>query len=174
MAKMFARLYRAALAALVIGLLVTPHAGAEFRLESMDNDFPNEIKSAKGEGKRLVIMFHQAGCPYCDKMRTRVFPDPKVDGYYSKNFVMIESNIKGNLDVVTPDGKKMNEVDMAKKYRIRATPVFLYFDADGTEALRLTGFLDADLFVRAGNYVVEGINKKPGGISFYRYLKGEN
>ncbi|MEK9753667.1 MAG: thioredoxin family protein [Rhodospirillaceae bacterium] len=171
---MYARLLRAAAAALVAGMLLAPKAGAEFRVESLDNDFPGEIKNAKGDGKRLVIMFHQAGCPYCDKMRTRVFPDPKVDTYYSKNFVMIESNIKGNLDVVTPDGKKMNEVEMAKKYRIRATPVFLYLDPDGSEALRLTGFLDADLFIRAGSYVVDGIRKKPEKISFYRYLKGQN
>ncbi len=167
------RFFRAAAAAMLVGVLAAP-AGADFRIESLDNDFPGEIKSAKEEGKRLVIMFHQAGCPYCDKMRTRVFPDPKVDGYYGKNFVMIESNIKGNLDVVTPDGKQMNEVKMAKKYRIRATPVFLYFDTDGTEALRLTGFLDADLFVRAGTYVVDGIHKKPEKVSFYRYLKGQD
>jgi len=155
-------------------LLLAP-AGlrAEFLIESLDNDFPQEISDAKEEGKRLVIMFHQSGCPYCDKMRTRVFPDPKVEAYFSKNFVMIESNIKGNLDVVTPDGKPMSEVKMAKKYRIRATPVFMFFDTEGAQALRLTGFLNADLFVRAGTYVVDGIYKKPEKISFYRYLKGK-
>lgn len=171
---MLDRVLRSAAAALLAALFLASPAGAEFRVESLDNDFPSEIQAAKEEGKRLVIMFHQAGCPYCDKMRTRVFPDPKVDGYYAKNFVMIESNIKGNLDVVTPDGKTTTEVKMAKKYRIRATPVFLYFDTDGKEALRLTGFLDADLFVRAGTYVVDGIHKKPEKVSFYRYLKGQN
>lgn len=157
---------------LAVGLLA-PGAAADFRIQSLDNDFPQEIKDAGDNGKLLVIMFHQLGCPYCDKMRTRVFPDAKVDAYYSKNFVMIESNIRGNLDVVSPGGEKLSEVDMAKKYRIRATPVFMFFDKEGTEALRLTGFLDAEMFVRAGQYVVDGVYKDPKKISFYRYLKGE-
>jgi len=171
---MLERLFGYVVAGLCAVLLAAAPAGAEFRIESLDNDFPGEIAAAKEDGKRLVIMFHQAGCPYCDKMRTRVFTDPKVDGYYGQNFVMIESNIKGNLDVVTPAGKQMTESKMAKTYRIRATPVFLFFDKDGKEALRLTGFLDAELFVRAARYVVDEVHKKPEKISFYRYLKQGN
>ncbi|MEK9671565.1 MAG: thioredoxin family protein [Rhodospirillaceae bacterium] len=148
------------------------NARSDFMGQSIENDFPQEISEAKSKGKRLVIMFHQLGCPYCDKMRTRVFPEAKVDAFYSKNFVMLESNIKGNLDVVTPDGEKSTEVKMAQKYRIRATPVFMFFDTDGKLALKLTGFLDADMFVRAGNYVTESVHKRPDNISFYRYLKG--
>lgn len=159
---------------LAVCLLAPGGAAADFRIQSLDNDFPQEIKEAGENGKFLVIMFHQLGCPYCDKMRTRVFPDAKVDAYYSKNFVMIESNIRGNLDVVSPGGDKLSEVDMAKKFRIRATPVFMFFGKDGKEALRLTGFLDAEMFVRAGQYVVDGIYKDPKKISFYRYLKGGN
>ena len=149
-------------------------AQTDFRIESLDNNFPEEIQVAADEGKRVVIMFHQTGCPYCDKMRVRVLPDAKVVDYYSDKFVMIESNIRGNLDVVSPDGKQTTEVKMARKLRIRATPVFLFYDKEGKEALRLTGFLDADLFVRAGQYVAEEIYKKPGNVSFYRYLKSDN
>lgn len=161
-------LYRTVLAVLFSILLWSP-AHAEFRIESLDGDFPQEISDAKEDGKRLVIMFHQLGCPYCDKMRDRVFPDAKVDAFYSNNFVMVESNIKGNLDIVSPDGTQMSEVKLARKYRVRATPVFLFLDADGSTALRLTGFLDADLFVRAGKYVTDGVYKTK--TSFYRYLK---
>ncbi len=153
----------------VVAVLLAWPAEAEFRFESLDNDFPAEIADAGTEGKRLVIMFHQLGCPYCDKMRARVFPDPRVDAFYSDHFVMIESNIKGNLDVVTPDGESMTEKKMARKYRVRATPTFFFFDDEGKRALRLTGFLDAELFVRAGRYVTDGVYKKK--TSFYRYLK---
>ncbi len=166
---MIARLF-AVLVVLLISVVLIAPASAEFRVESLDNDFPNEVSEAAADGKQLVIMFHQAGCPYCDKMRTRVFPDPKVDAYYSKKFVMIESNIRGNLDVVAPDGKAMTERKLAKKLRVRATPVFMFFDKKGKQALRLTGFLDADLFVRAGQYVADGVYEK--NVSFYRYLKG--
>ncbi len=166
---MVVRLFAGAVFVLLSAMLATP-AAAEFRIESLDFNFPEEISDAASKEKLLVIMFHQAGCPYCDKMRSRVFPDPKVDSYYSKKFIMIESNIRGNLDVVTPDGAPMTERKMAKKLRVRATPVFMFFDKKGKQALRLTGFLNADLFVRAGKYVADGVHEKK--VSFYRYLKG--
>ena len=158
-------------AATFAGLAGGGQARGEFLIESLDNDFPAEIAAAKDEGKKLVIFFHQLGCPYCDKMRKRVLPDPKVVEYYGQHYVMVESNIKGNLDVVSPDGEPMKETELGRKYRVRATPVYVFFDDAGKKALQLTGFLDADLFVRAGQYVVEGMHQK--NVSFYRYLKGE-
>ena len=70
------------------------------------------------------------------------------------------------------DGTKGTERDFAKKLRVRATPVFIFYDKDGTSALRTTGYLDPNSFYLAGKYVVEGIyntNK-----SFYRYLQDQN
>lgn len=144
-------------------------ARAEFVTESIDNDIPGEVAAAAEDGKRLVIMFQQTGCPYCAKMRARVFPDPKVVEFYSKHFVLIYSNIRGDLPVVAPDGKEMTEKELARKLRIRATPVLLFFDKDGGKALRVTGFLDAERFNKAGQYVLDGAYKAK--MSFYRYLQ---
>ncbi len=154
-------------------LLLMPHAGqAEYREQSIDNDYQSEIQALAEEGKYLVLFFHQAGCPYCDKMRARVLPSPQVMNYFTDNFVMMESNIRGNLDVIMPDGTPASEVDFAKKIRVRATPVFIFYDKDGTPALRTTGFLDADRFLMAGKYVVEGVHKTDK--SFFRYLQEPN
>jgi len=156
-----------------IVLLLLPDVGqAEYREESLDNDYQSEIQALAEEGKYLVLFFHQAGCPYCDKMRARVLPSPKVMNYFTDNFVMMESNIRGNLDVIMPDGTATNEVGFAKKIRVRATPVFIFYDKDGTLALRTTGFLDADRFLMAGKYVVEGVHKTKK--SFFRYLQEPN
>jgi len=114
-------------------------------------------------------MFQQTGCPYCAKMRARVFPDPEVVDFYSKNFVLIYSNIRGDLPVVAPDGKEMTEKQLARKLRVRATPVFLYFNKDGSEALKVTGFLDAKRFNKAGQFVLDGTDKAK--MTFYRYLQ---
>jgi len=156
-------------AAMLAVFLFTTPALAEFRAESIDNDYQGEIAAAAEEGKRLVLFFHQFGCPYCDKMRARVHPQPKIMDYFSKHFVMIESNIKGNLDIVTPDGTETNERGFARKIRVRATPVFIFYDTDGTQALRTTGFLNVDRFYLAGKYVVDGVHKT--GKSFFRYLQ---
>ncbi len=155
---------------MVVGFaLVAQTAHAEFRATSIDNDFPAEIAAAKEQGKFLVIMFQQIGCPYCEKMRARVYPDPKVQKYYTKRFVLIESNIRGSLDVVSPQGKAMTEKEYARKNRIRATPTFIYFDKNGKQALKVTGFMDVARFIKAGQYVVGGVYKT--NTSFYRYLQ---
>lgn len=161
------------LSALFAALLLSPAiVWAEYRQESIDNDYRSEIAALADEGKYLVLFFHQAGCPYCDKMRARVHPVAKVMDYFNDNFVMMESNIRGNLDVVMPDGEQGSEVEFAKKVRVRATPVFIFYDTDGTAALRTTGYLDADRFLLAGKYVVEGVHKT--NKSFYRYLQEQN
>jgi len=150
------------------GMWATPVA-AEFVTESLDNDFRGEIEAAADEGKNLVIMFHQLGCPYCDKMRARVLPHKTVEGYFDDKFFLIESDIRGDLDVVTPKGEETIEKKYARKMRIRATPVFVFFDQQGNDVLRLTGFIDVDGFVKAGQYVRDGVYKSKK--SFIRYLR---
>jgi len=155
---------------LILGL-IGPSAYAEFRVESLDNDYPDEIQSAVAEGKNLVLFFHQAGCPYCDKMRARVLPSKKIYDYFNQHFVMIESNIRGNLDVVMHDGTQGTERELARKLRVRATPVFVFFDEHGEVALRTTGFLDVEQFYLAGKYVTDEVYKSKK--SFFRYIQDQ-
>ena len=164
--------FRIFLIAVLAAFLLSKPASAEYLIESMDNDYKSEVEAAAEEGKRLVLFFHQAGCPYCDKMRARVLPMPKIMDYFSENFVMIESNVKGNLDIVMPDGTEGNERAFALKIRVRATPVFVFYDTDAKAVLRTTGFMDVERFHQAGKYVVDGEYKT--GKSFFRYLQEQN
>lgn len=160
------------LALLLVMLAFTvqaPPAVAGFRVESIDNDIPGEIDAAAKDGKNLVVFFNQTGCPYCDMMRKRVFPAAKIVDYFSQHFVMIDSNIRGGLDVVMPDGSKGTERDLARKLRIRATPVIVFFDRQRKIALKTTGYLNVDLFYLAGKYVAENVYKTKK--SFFRYVQ---
>lgn len=165
------RFLRVPFVVLLLCLLALP-TRAEYREESIDNDYQSEVQAAADDDKYLVLFFHQAGCPYCDKMRARVHPAPDVMDYFSKHFVMMESNIKGNLDVVMPDGTPADEVAFARKIRVRATPVFVFYDKDASVALRTTGYLDEKQFLLAGKYVVDGVHKT--GTSFFRYVQDHN
>lgn len=144
-------------------------SAADFVVESLDYDFPAEVKAAADEAKNVVIMFHQNGCPYCDKMRRRVFPHPAVDAQYAEKFVLIEVNIKGDLDVVSHDGEAMTEKDYAEKMHVRATPVILFLSKDSTEALKLTGYQDPQMFMAAGRYVSSDAFKD--GTTFINFVR---
>lgn len=150
-------------------LVVTPVFAADFVVEPLDYDFPDEVAVAADEDKNIVIMFHQNGCPYCDKMRQRVFPHPKVNAFYTKNFYLIEVNNKGDLDVVTPAGEAMVEKAFAQQMRVRATPVFVFLDKQGKQALKLVGYQDTEMFNAAGRYVSEGAFKD--GTSFLSFVR---
>lgn len=150
-------------------LFVTPAAAADFIVESLDYDFPSEVKAAADEGKNVVVMFYLNGCPYCDKMHKRVFPHPEVNAFYGEKFHMIEVNIKGDLNVTTHEGEAMAEKDYAEKMRVRATPVFLFFSKDGAEALKLTGYQDPEMFNTAGRYVSSDAFKD--GTSFLDFAR---
>jgi thioredoxin-related protein len=159
-----------ACAALVVALaLSVMPAAAEFKIEPLDYDFPSEVEAAAAEGKNIVIMFHLNWCPYCDKMRKRVFPHPQVNAFYSEKFYLIEVNIKGDLDVTTPEGEAMVEKDYAEKMRVRATPVILFLSKEGAEALKLTGYQDPEMFMTAGRYVSSDAFKD--GTSFLDYVR---
>ncbi len=146
-------------AALAVVIMLGTQAQAEFQTVSLDNDLATEIEDAAAEGKRLVVMFDEEGCPWCMKMRERIFPHPKVQAFYGEHFILINQDIKGDLELTTPDGVSLNQKQFAQKLRIRGTPTFVYFNADGSVAARITGYQDVDTFIATGRYVREGIYK---------------
>ena len=57
-------------------------------------------------------------------------------------------------------GKETSEKKFALDLRVRATPVFIFFDLSGQSLTRFTGAAkDAREFMALGRYVVEGAHK---------------
>jgi len=141
----------------------------DFIIEPLDYDVPGEIEAAAEENKNLVVMFSQNGCPYCDKMHKRVFPNPKVSAQYNDSFVMFEINIKGDLDITSHQGEAKTEKQYAAEMRARATPLFVFYSKDGQDVLRLTGYQEPGIFMTAGRYVSSGAYKD--GTSFLKFVR---
>ena len=154
---------------MVAAFAPTLGSAADFMIEPLDYDIPAEVADAAEAGKNLVIMFGQNGCPYCDKMRKRVFPHPKVAAQYNAHFIMFEVNIKGDLEVVSHDGEATTEKKYASKMRARATPLFVFYGKDGQDVLRLTGYQEPAIFMTAGRYVTSEAYKD--GTSFLDFVR---
>ncbi len=133
-------------------------------------DLREDLEDAKRDGKYLFIMFHQQGCPFCDKMYRVTFQDPKVKEYFTKHFYMVLIDIRGSNPVVDFSGKEMTEREFAHKHRVRATPVFLFVDYNGKKILEMVGYIPAKDWLLVGRYIVEGHYKKE---SFYKFLRRE-
>jgi len=127
-----------------------------------------DLQEAKKEGKYLFIMFEQEGCPFCDKMRRVTFQDSKVKEYFTKYFYMVRIDIKGSNTVIYFNGKGMTEKELAHKFRVRATPHFIFFDHNGKPILSIPGYIPTKEFLLIGKYIAEGYYRK---MSYFKFKK---
>ena len=117
-------------------------------------------------------MFEMDECPFCHRMKATVLNQPDVQDYFREHFLIFPVDIEGDVEVVDFKGNTTTMKDFAfKQYRVRATPVFAFYDLDGKyiKRARFTGATrDKDEFLLLGRYVVEGAYKKQ---SFTRYKR---
>jgi len=158
-------------------LFLSSHVSAETRdpsayffNESFGN-FQEELELARDEDKKAVlIMFVMDECPYCHRMKTTVLNQSDVQDYYRENFLIFEVDIEGDIEMVDFQGNEVKQKDFAVlQHRVRATPVFAFFDLEGERIARYIGATtDTDEFLQLGRFVAEGAYKD---MSFNRYKR---
>jgi thioredoxin-related protein len=122
-------------------------------------DFKEELANAKAQGKKgVLLMFEMDQCPFCHRMKTTVLNRPEVQAFYKKNFLIFPMDIEGDVEVTDFVGSTKPQKDFAlKDYRVRATPVFAFFDLDGNLVSKYIGATrNAQEFMWLGEYVVDG------------------
>jgi thioredoxin-related protein len=145
-------------------------AESHFFNESFGN-FSEELENARDHDKKgVLIMFQQDDCPFCYRMRTTVLNQVKVQDYYRQHFLIFHVDIEGDLEITDFNAQQTIEKDFAfKQNRVRATPVFAFFDLNGNRVVRYTGATtDIGEFMLLGRYVVEETYKS---MSFNRYKR---
>jgi len=131
-------------------------------------DINDDIAEAAGSGKRLMLYFHQNGCPYCAKFVNENLTDKKTVDYLAKHFDSIDINMWGDREVTGLDGKHYNEKTFSAKLNVWFTPTVLFFDEKGNIALRINGYYPKEKFLIALRYVAE---KKNTELTFSDYYK---
>ncbi len=176
-APVFARILALGAALLLtMGLVLSPASHAQELEGFWDDPFKDlqaDVQAARDEGKAGVFAFFEMdACPFCHRMKTQVFTDPAVQAYIKEHFVTVSIDIEGDVMITAPDGEQLKEKDFAfKKYRVRATPVMIFFDTDGEPALRYTGpTQSAEEFRHLMAFFASGAYKEPG-MNFFKYKK---
>jgi len=122
-------------------------------------DFSEELAHAKEQGKQgVLLMFEMDECPFCHRMKTTVLNRPEVQAYFKEHFLIFPVDIEGDVEVTDFAGQHKPQKDFAlKDYRVRATPVFAFFDLEGNLVSKYIGATrDAEEFLWLGEYVVAG------------------
>lgn len=109
-------------------------------------EFPQDVKEAAGEGKRLMLYFWQDGCPACRKMKETTFAERAIVDQTRRHFVAVALNVFGERELQWTDGRKMREKELARALNIRGTPTLLFLDEQGGVALRLVGYVPPERF----------------------------
>lgn len=103
-----------------------------------DNHNLNDaLAKAKAENKLVFIDAYASWCGPCKMMAAKIFPIEEVGKYYNSNFV----NLK--LDMETTEN-----LEIAKKYAVKAYPTYLFLNTDGEVIHRAIGGMPAEDFIK--------------------------
>lgn len=131
-------------------------------------EFPEEVKEAARDGRRLMLYFGQDGCPYCNELLQTNFTQRDIVAKTRKHFVAIALNIWGDREVQWTDGRRMSEKELTRSLKVQYTPTLLFLDENGAVAARLNGYYPPPRFAAALDYAA-GLAGK--GQRFEDYMK---
>lgn len=149
---------------LTLALIAAAPAWAETRdpmnhfFQPKFGDLKADLDLARSEGRKGIFLFFEMDdCPFCERMRTTILNQPKVQDYFRANFMLYAIDVNGDTAITDFQGKEMTEKAFAFAHRVRATPTLLFFDLDGKLVARHTGpTKDSAEFLLLGRYVAEG------------------
>lgn len=130
----------------------------QYFFNSHFGDLKAELETAKKEGKQgILLMYEMDDCPFCHRMKQTILNQSEVQDYYRKHFLIFAVDTEGANTLTDFSGKETTEKKFALEQRVRATPVFMFFDLNGKRTALYTGATkDVGEFMALGRYVVEG------------------
>jgi len=156
------------LAALILATLLAWNAMAraaggldpyEHFFQTTFGDFQEELQITQEENKKaLLIFFEMDECPFCHRMKQNVLNQPEVQAYFREHFRILSVDVGGDVEVTNFQGETMRQADFAfRENRVRATPVFQFYDHEGQPITRFTGATSGvEEFLWLGEFVADG------------------
>lgn len=135
-----------------------------------------DLEDAAAEGKGLIVIFEQKGCPYCRELHEVNFTIPEITEYQAEHFLTVQLNLWGDRMVTDFDGEELPEKELAQKWFVNFTPTIMMFAAQNAgagsmreaEAFRMPGYFKPFHYGSALEYVSTGAYTDEG---FQRYTR---
>lgn len=118
-------------------------------------DFRDDAEEAGEEGKHLLLFFHIADCPYCNKMLKDNFIAEENSTIVQENFDSIHINMKGSREIVFDKDTTMTEATLSKALNVHFTPTILFMDENNNVVSRLNGYRSPREFKQVLSFVKE-------------------
>ncbi len=139
---------------------------AWFRLTFLN--LAEDLADAKQSGREgLVVYFGQKYCPYCQALMEDL-KKPDIRRYMQDHFDVVEVDVHGDRTVTDLQGGEFDEKAFAEREKTNLTPSLIFYDFEGRQALKLTGYHGPYRFRAALEYVADDHYRNE---SFRSYLK---
>ncbi|MBT3014032.1 MAG: thioredoxin fold domain-containing protein [Candidatus Thiodiazotropha sp. (ex Lucina aurantia)] len=130
-------------------------------------DLQEDLQEAAEEDKRVILYFHQDGCPYCAKLLNENFSIKAIVDKTQQAFQLVAINIWGDREVAGLSGEATTEKAFAASMKVMYTPTMLFLNEQGRRVLRINGYYAPHRFMAALDYVAGREERK---LSFRDYL----
>jgi thioredoxin-related protein len=134
-------------------------------------EFEEDVRDAADAGRRIMLYFHQTGCPYCARLVEENFNDPETVEYVRQHFDGIAINMWGDREVVTVGGRAFTEKTFSEALKVQYTPTVLFLNEQGKVILRLNGYYPPQKFKQALRYAAQKMERKT---SFSEFMLADN
>lgn len=117
----------------------------------------DDLEDAKKKHKRgLILYFGQKNCAYCKAHLEKNWGDRGIVKYTREYFDVVAIDVRGDRPVADFDGKIYNsEKNFAATKKTNFTPSLLFYDLQGKEVFRLSGYHPPYQFRAALEYVAD-------------------
>ncbi|MCV2867489.1 thioredoxin family protein [Defluviimonas sp. WL0002] len=136
----------------------------------------SDLDDAAAEGKGLIVLFEQRGCPYCRELHHVNFERAEIRSFIEANYHVLQLDLWGARQVLDFDGEELEERDLARKWYVNFTPTQILFPPDSAgatgfgagEAFRLPGYFKPFHHLSGLEYVAGGAYRER---PFQRFLQ---
>lgn len=133
-------------------------------------DLREDVAEASESGRRIMLYFHQDGCPYCERLIKTNFTQHDIATLAQENLDVIAINMWGDREVIDLAGNSVTEKQFAVANRVQFTPTLLFLNETGETIFRANGYYPPEKFKPLLSYIID---KKEGLLSFRDYLSAK-
>ncbi|WP_273068584.1 thioredoxin family protein [Thioclava marina] len=139
-------------------------------------DLGEDLSEAADQGRGLLVLFEQRGCPYCREMHLVNFARPEITDLIEASFVVLQLDLWGAREVTDFDGEALEERALAQKWFVNFTPTQVLIPAQNAgatdlraaEAFRMPGYFKPFHHLSGLEYVASGAYRDQ---PFQRFLQ---
>ena len=111
--------------------------------------------TAASEGRALLVLFSESGCPYCERLRKEYLLPLQRNADYRKKVMFFQVDVDAVTALRDFAGAPTTQAQLAKRYAIRTMPTVLLLGPGGKPlAAPLVGYNGSDFY---GAYLDERV-----------------